>query len=36
MPLRSAKQWWGVTLDGYNLGFQSKPHCVRPVWPAAL
>jgi predicted enzyme related to lactoylglutathione lyase len=70
MPLRSRKQWWGVTLDapdagelarfyarlldwqlfeddvfhpsvaphadaGYNLGFQTEPHYVRPVWPAA-
>ncbi|MEU8817942.1 VOC family protein [Actinoplanes sp. NPDC048796] len=70
MPLRSRKQWWGVTLDapdgmelgrfysrllgwnfypadnglggavapsenaGYNLGFQTEKHYVRPVWPA--
>jgi catechol 2,3-dioxygenase-like lactoylglutathione lyase family enzyme len=70
MPLRTRKQWWGVTLDaadaqalarfyarllgwqlfedahgngasvapsenaGYNLGFQTEPHYVRPVWPA--
>ena len=70
MPLRSRRQWWGVTLDapdgaelarfyarlldwqffpsedgrggavapsenaGYNLGFQTEPHYVRPVWPA--
>jgi hypothetical protein len=68
MPLRTRKQWWGVTLDapdahelarfyarlldwqifegdgegaavapsetaGYNLGFQTEPHYVRPVWP---
>jgi hypothetical protein len=71
MPLRTRKQWWGVTLDapdglelarfyarlldwqlypdadgngasvapsrdaGYNLGFQTERHYVRPVWPAA-
>ncbi len=70
MPLRTRKQWWGVTLDapdaktlarfyarlldwqlfedeggdgasvapsehaGYNLGFQTEQHYVRPVWPA--
>ena len=70
MPLRSRRQWWGVTLDapdgvalgrfyarlldwpfspddnglggtlapsgdaGFNLGFQTEPLYVRPVWPA--
>jgi hypothetical protein len=69
MPLRTRKQWWGVTLDapdglelarfyarllewqlfpddaggasvtpsedaGFNLGFQTEPQYVRPVWPA--